>query len=252
MPLPTKEQIDWSNPSNACPLPTTTGNQKNDCKTGLNYTTCTNTVNGFITNRNTQVDQEVTNAYNAKTDHWQNKNGEYQSWADRENSLKNERRPYAVDGDQGCGNDCGAGWEKYGDHRGCGGKNNRQIDCKRSAQGIQDEMRGWRDAKPTKPTSPVIASISAKATDCCMNETNIINSKIDNSKITQTCIKDGKTITQEVESSGNQITTSGAGSTLILNSSSKSSSDQQQYMIIAIVIISIILSSSVLLLLLVS
>lgn len=251
MPLPTKEQIDWSNPGAACSLAATTGNQKNDCKAGLNYTTCTNTVNGFITNRNTQVDAQATVDFNAKTDHWQNKNGEYQSWADRENNLKNERRPYSVNGDRGCGNDCGAGWEKYGDHPGCG-KNNRQIDCKRSAQGIQDEMRGWRDAKPTKPASPVISNISAKATDCCMNETNIINSKVDNSKITQTCIKDGKTITQEVESSGNQITTSGAGSTLILNSSSKSSSDQQQYMIIAIVIISIILSSSVLLLLLVS
>ena len=114
-------------------------------------------------------------------------------------------------------------------------------------------MQGYRDVRPTKPSVPVIDRITAKATGCCINETNLVNSSIDNTQISQTCIQNGEINTQRVESSGNQITKSGSGSTSIVDSSAKSSGDeQQQYMIIAIVIISIILSSSVLLLLLLS
>jgi hypothetical protein len=237
MPLPTKEQINWSNAPASCPLPISTGNQKNDCKAGLNYTTCVNTVNGFISQRNTEVDTQVGHDHRR----WENKSDEYQGWANHLNHITNERKGGV------CG-DCPAGWTEQSRSDGCG-KGNHQKECKKTPDTINSEMQGYRDVKPSKPPSPVIASISAKATDCCMNEVNIVNSKVDNSKITQTCIKDGKTITQEVESSGKELKTTGSGSTSILNSSAKSS-DQQQYMIIAIVIISIILSSSVLLLLL--
>lgn len=248
MPLPTKDQIDWNDPAKACSSFTTiTGDQKKDCTTALTYSTCISTVNGYIANRNTEVNKQINDDQNAKYSRWQSKTGEFQKWTDRENSLRNERRPYAIDGDQGCGNDCGVGWEKYGDHAACG-KNRRQIDCKRTENGIQNELpiSDYRNEEPIKPSVPVISNITAKATDCCINEVNIVNSSIRNTSVNQSCVKDGATTgLTNINSSG---TIKGTGSTKIIDSSITSSQEQQQYMIIAI-IISIILSSSVLLLL---
>jgi hypothetical protein len=252
MPLPTKDQINWSNPSAACAdfKKDPTGDQVKDCRNTMTYGNCISTVNEFIPVHNQELDQQANDEFNNKHNQWQNKNGDYQNWGNKRNELANEK----IDGPN-CGG-CPAGWNQVGTRDGCG-KGNHINECKRSDGQISNDLngKGYMAAEPRRDqfNKAHVNNIDAKVTDCCINQVNVVNSKLDNTNITQSCAKDGVTTgSNNLNSSG---TTSGTGSTKLVNSSVAgvtSSSQQQQNIIIAIVIISIILSSSVVLLLLVS
>lgn len=246
MPLPTKDQIDWSNPSAACAQfkKDPTGDQVKDCRNTMTYGTCISTVNEFIPIHNQELDQKANDEFNNKHKQWQDKNGDYQDWGNKRNELANEK----IDGPN-CGG-CPAGWNQVGTRDGCG-KGNHINECKRSDGQISNDLngKGYMTAEPKRDqfNKAHVETINAKVTDCCINQVNVVNSKLDNTIISQSCVKDGVTTgSNNLKSDG---TTSGTGSTTVVNSSITSSSQKQLYMIIIVVIISIILSSSVLLLL---
>jgi hypothetical protein len=239
MPLPTKAEVDWNAPALACVKykkePGT--NAKKNCASALSYALCISTVNEYINSHNSDLRTQAQSEYTSSKTSWDNQLASAMDTLDREE--KNGT------GDQGCG-ECQAGWKvKWIKQHECGGTQNV---CQRDATTMDQERAKWKGAhsepQQNQFTKVEVDHITPSITNCCVNETNIVNSSLSNTTINQTCINDGVISSSNVASDG---TTSGTGSTTIIDSSISSSGSWKLYVVS---VISLILSSFVLLLLL--